>query len=207
MLNIVNEFLASYKGQELLKTIDNEYQNYTVYPKKDDLFKAFKLCLNPKVVIIGQDPYHDGSADGLAFSSQVKMPPSLKNIFKEILTNYPNEKVLLSSDLSYLAEQGVLLMNASLSVKAKQPNSHKDIWQEFFAFMMSALNERFNNLVFMLWGNFAKKYEYLIDANKHLILTAAHPSPLARGEFFGNGHFLKCNEYLKAIGKKEINWI
>lgn len=207
MLNIVNEFLASYKGQELLKTIDNEYQNYTVYPKKDDLFKAFKLCLNPKVVIIGQDPYHDGSADGLAFSSQVKMPPSLKNILKEILTNYPNEKVLLSSDLSYLAEQGVLLMNASLSVKAKQPNSHKDIWQEFFAFMMSALNERFNNLVFMLWGNFAKKYEYLIDANKHLILTAAHPSPLARGEFFGNGHFLKCNEYLKAIGKKEINWI
>lgn len=207
MLNIVNEFLASYKGQELLKTIDNEYQNYTVYPKKDDLFKAFKLCKNPKVVIIGQDPYHDGSADGLAFSSQVKMPPSLKNIFKEILTNYPNEKVLLSSDLSYLAEQGVLLMNASLSVKAKQPNSHKDIWQEFFAFMMSALNERFNNLVFMLWGNFAKKYEYLIDANKHLILTAAHPSPLARGEFFGNGHFLKCNEYLKAIGKKEINWI
>lgn len=207
MLNIVNEFLASCKGQDLLKTIDNEYQNYTVYPKKDDLFKAFKLCLNPKVVIIGQDPYHDGSADGLAFSSQVKMPPSLKNIFKEILTNYPNEKVLLSSDLSYLAEQGVLLMNASLSVKAKQPNSHKDIWQEFFAFMMSALNERFNNLVFMLWGNFAKKYEYLIDANKHLILTAAHPSPLARGEFFGNGHFLKCNEYLKAIGKKEINWI
>lgn len=207
MLNIVNEFLVSSKGQELLKTIDNEYQNYTVYPKKDDLFKAFKLCLNPKVVIIGQDPYHDGSADGLAFSSQVKMPPSLKNIFKEILTNYPNEKVLLSSDLSYLAEQGVLLMNASLSVKAKQPNSHKDIWQEFFAFMMSALNERFNNLVFMLWGNFAKKYEYLIDANKHLILTAAHPSPLARGEFFGNGHFLKCNEYLKAIGKKEINWI
>ena len=207
MLNIVNEFLASYKGQDLLKTIDNEYQNYTVYPKKDDLFKAFKLCLNPKVVIIGQDPYHDGSADGLAFSSQVKMPPSLKNIFKEILTNYPNSKALLSSDLSYLAEQGVLLMNASLSVKAKQPNSHKDIWQEFFAFMMSALNERFNNLVFMLWGNFAKKYEYLIDANKHLILTAAHPSPLARGEFFGNGHFLKCNEYLKAIGKKEINWI
>lgn len=207
MRNIVNNYLNSLEGKRLLSQISLEYKNNIVYPVYSDIFRAFDLCKNPKVVIIGQDPYHDGSADGLAFSSRIKFPPSLKNIFKEITQNYPNQNVGLSHDLTYLANQGVLLMNASLTVIKSQPNSHRLLWEDFFKYILSSLNSNFNNLVFMLWGKFAQSYGYLIDENIHMVLRAAHPSPLAKGAFFGNKHFLICNEYLRNHNKSEIVWI
>lgn len=207
MLNIVNEYLNTQKGQELLNTLNSEYESKIIYPKRQDLFKAFSLCEVPKVIIIGQDPYHDGSADGLAFSSSIKTPPSLKNIFKEILNDYPNEAVILQSDLSYLAKQGVALLNASLSVQKGKANSHKHLWEDFFTYVIRRINDDYNDLVFMLWGKFANDFAGFIDTNKHLILSSAHPSPLARGKFFNNQHFLKCNEFLKSKNIKEISWL
>lgn len=207
MLNIVDDYLATAKGQELLNALDYEYENNIIYPQKKDLFKAFKLCEIPKVVIIGQDPYHDGSADGLAFSSSIKIPPSLRNIFKEILNDYPNEAVILQSDLSYLARQGVALLNASLSVQKSKANSHKHLWEDFFLYVIQRINNDYDNLVFMLWGSFANNYAKYIDTKRHLILSSAHPSPLARGKFFNNQHFLKCNEFLKSKNIKEISWL
>ena len=182
-----------------------------VYPPNALIFNAFNLTpFNAvKVVILGQDPYHGaGQAMGLSFSVPrgVKIPPSLANIYKEIRDDLgvtePN-----SGDLSYWAKQGVLLLNATLSVSAGQANSHSGFgWQEFTDAAIRNLSERARNVVFMLWGNPAKAKASLIDASRHLVLTAAHPSPLARGAFFGCRHFSKANLYLAEHGKAPIDW-
>ena len=182
-----------------------------VYPPNALIFNAFNLTpFNAvKVVILGQDPYHGaGQAMGLSFSVPrgVKIPPSLQNIYKEIYDDLgvtqPN-----SGDLSYWAKQGVLLLNATLSVSAGQANSHSGFgWQEFTDAAIGRLSERARNVVFMLWGNPAKAKASLIDASRHLVLTAAHPSPLARGAFFGCRHFSKANLYLAQHGKAPIDW-
>ena len=182
-----------------------------VYPPGNLIFNAFNLTPFERVraVILGQDPYHGAhQAMGLSFSVPrgVRIPPSLVNIYKEIKSDLGISEPE-SGDLSYWAKQGVLLLNASLSVGANRANSHSGFgWQIFTDAVIKILSARRQNLVFMLWGNFAKAKSALIDAQKHLILTAAHPSPLAGGAFFGCRHFSRCNEYLRAHGLGEIDW-
>ena len=183
----------------------------TIYPPGNRIFKAFELCPldRLKVVILGQDPYHGpGQAMGLSFSvpDGVPAPPSLKNIFKEIqddlgitMSGRPN--------LENWARQGVLLLNASLTVRAGEPTSHAGIgWQTFTDAVISTINERCSGVVFMLWGNYARSKAPLIDRNRHHVLEAAHPSPLARGAFFGCRHFSKANAILAAEGRTPIDW-
>ncbi|MFQ6342884.1 uracil-DNA glycosylase [Campylobacter sp. VTCC 70190] len=182
-----------------------------IYPPANLTFNAFKLCPleETKVIILGQDPYHQPyQAMGLSFSVPcgVKIPPSLNNIYKE-LHNDLGIKPCKNGDLSSWAKQGVLLLNSILSVEANKPASHNNWgWQKFSDSVISKLSEEKSALVFMLWGNYAKSKEALIDKNKHLILKAAHPSPLARSGFLGCKHFSKANEFLKNKGKKEIKW-
>ena len=182
-----------------------------VYPPGNLIFNAFNLTPFERVraVILGQDPYHGAhQAMGLSFSVPrgVRIPPSLVNIYKEIKSDLGISEPE-SGDLSYWAKQGVLLLNASLSVGANRANSHSGFgWQIFTDAVIKILSARRQNLVFMLWGNFAKAKSALIDAQRHLILTAAHPSPLAGGAFFGCRHFSRCNEYLRAHGLGEIDW-
>ena len=182
-----------------------------VYPPGNLIFNAFNLTPFERVraVILGQDPYHGAhQAMGLSFSVPhgVRIPPSLVNIYKEIKSDLGISEPA-SGDLSYWAKQGVLLLNASLSVGANRANSHSGFgWQIFTDAVIKILSARRQSLVFMLWGNFAKAKSALIDAQRHLILTAAHPSPLAGGAFFGCRHFSRCNEYLRAHGLGEIDW-
>lgn len=189
-------------------------QNSTIYPPKELIFNAFNLCKpsNLKVIIIGQDPYHNaGEAMGLAFSTpnNIKTPPSLKNIFKELFDDLDCDIFTSrSSDLTSWANQGVLLLNTALTVEQNRPASHSKIgWQIFTADVIRVINAKFDHCVFMLWGNHAKNLASLIDSNRHMILKAAHPSPLARGAFFGSRHFSQCNAYLLAHGKAKINWL
>lgn len=189
-------------------------QNSTLYPPKELIFNAFNLCKpsNLKVIIIGQDPYHNaGEAMGLAFSTpnNIKTPPSLKNIFKELFDDLDCDIFTSrSSDLTSWANQGVLLLNTALTVEQNRPASHSKIgWQIFTAGVIRVINAKFEHCVFMLWGNHAKNLAPLIDSNRHMILKAAHPSPLARGAFFGSRHFSQCNAYLLAHGKAKINWL
>lgn len=182
-----------------------------IYPPGSLIFNAFYSTpfQEVKVVILGQDPYHNpGEAMGLSFSvpKKIKIPPSLANIYKEISGDLgippPNH-----GDLSSWAGQGVFLLNAMLTVERNLAGSHKDIgWQHFTDAVIQKLSTGRSGLVFMLWGNFAKKKAELIDENKHKILTAAHPSPLAGGAFFGCKHFSQANEYLKSQGKAPIDW-
>ena len=204
------EFLSEYFAkikENLLAAKAREI----VYPPGNLIFNAFNLTPFERVraVILGQDPYHGAhQAMGLSFSVPrgVRIPPSLLNIYKEIKSDLGISEPA-SGDLSYWAKQGVLLLNASLSVGANRANSHSGFgWQAFTDAVIKILSARRQNLVFMLWGNFAKAKSALIDAQKHLILTAAHPSPLAGGEFFGCRHFSRCNEYLRAHGLGEIDW-
>lgn len=220
--------LISYldsKWQELLKDELNSLnftrivsflnsQNSTIYPPKELIFNAFNLCKpsNLKVIIIGQDPYHNvGEAMGLAFSTpnNIKTPPSLKNIFKELFDDLDCDIFTSrSSDLTSWANQGVLLLNTALTVEQNRPASHSKIgWQIFTAGVIRVIDAKFDHCVFMLWGNHAKNLAPLIDSNRHMILKAAHPSPLARGAFFGSRHFSQCNAYLLAHGKAKINWL
>jgi len=197
---------------KLQEFVDAQYASKIVYPKYENIFRAFNLISpeNVKVVIIGQDPYHgEMQANGLAFSvcDECKLPPSLKNIFTELVDDmackYPS-----SGNLTQWAEEGVLLINSVLSVEKAMPNSHKNRgWEKFSDFVIEILSQEYKNIVFVLWGNPSQKKEKLIDASKHLILKAPHPSPLSsyRG-FFGSKPFSKSNEYLKSHGKKEINW-
>jgi len=183
----------------------------TVYPSSSLIFNAFNLTpFNKiKVVIIGQDPYHGpGQAMGLSFSvpKDIRVPPSLKNIYKELHSdiqfNIPSH-----GDLTPWAKEGVFLLNAMLSVEHKKPGSHKKIgWQQFTNKVISLISEHHSGIVFMLWGNFAQGKKEFIDSEKHMILEAAHPSPLARGAFFGNKHFSKCNSYLISNNKKPVSW-
>lgn len=204
------EFLSEYFAkikENLLAAKAREI----VYPPGNLIFNAFNLTPFERVraVILGQDPYHGAhQAMGLSFSVPrgVRIPPSLVNIYKEIKSDLGISEPE-SGDLSYWAKQGVLLLNASLSVGANRANSHSGFgWQIFTDAVIKILSARRQSLVFMLWGNFAKAKSALIDAQRHLILTAAHPSPLAGGAFFGCRHFSKCNEYLRAHGMGEIDW-
>ena len=204
------EFLSEYFAkikENLLAAKAREI----VYPPGNLIFNAFNLTPFERVraVILGQDPYHGAhQAMGLSFSVPrgVRIPPSLVNIYKEIKSDLGISEPE-SGDLSYWAKQGVLLLNASLSVGANRANSHSGFgWQIFTDAVIKILSARRQSLVFMLWGNFAKAKSALIDAQKHLILTAAHPSPLAGGAFFGYRHFSRCNEYLRAHGLGEIDW-
>lgn len=196
--------------------IRNEYLEKTIYPKSKDIFRAFDLCPfdDVKVVIIGQDPYHGvGQANGLCFavSQGIDLPPSLRNIYKEISDdmNIPIKELYANGgDLSRWAKQGVLLLNATLTVQANIAGSHqKKGWEEFTDQVIKRLSKEKDNIVFLLWGNYAKKKGEVIDRDKHFILTAQHPSPFsAYNGFFGCKHFSKTNEYLLKIGRKAIDW-
>lgn len=198
---------------ELINFVKNEYDNHVCYPQRSEIFAAFNHCTfeNVKVVIIGQDPYHGpNQANGLCFSVHdgIPHPPSLINIFKELEKDvqkpYPK-----SGDLTSWADQGVLLLNATLTVRAGEAASHqKHGWEIFTNKVIQKISEKKEHVVFLLWGGFAKKKASLIDKNKHLILTSGHPSPLSanRGYWFENKHFSKTNSYLKSIGKSEIKW-
>lgn len=182
-----------------------------IYPPGSKIFKAFELTpvQDVKVVILGQDPYHQpGQAMGLSFSvpENVPAPPSLKNIFKEI-ENDLGIRMSGRPNLEAWARQGVLLLNAILTVRAGQAASHSRIgWEEFTDAVIKYLNDNCDGIVFMLWGNFARSKSALIDTHRHYVLEAAHPSPLARGAFFGCRHFSKANDILVREGKTPINW-
>jgi len=182
-----------------------------VYPRGNDIFKAFNLCPVDKVkaVILGQDPYHGaGQAMGLSFSvpQGIPAPPSLNNIFKEIESDC-GVKMSGGTDLTPWAQQGVLLLNAILTVDAGIAASHSKIgWETFTDAVIKYLSDNRTGIVFMLWGNFARSKAALIDASKHCVLQAAHPSPLARGAFFGCRHFSAANNYLTSQGQSPINW-
>jgi len=207
-----DEFEKPY-FQELATFVKNEYQTNTCYPKGKDIFSAFDHCpfQEIKVVIIGQDPYHGpNQANGLCFSVKdgIPHPPSLVNIFKEIKTDvgkpYPD-----SGNLERWADQGVLLLNATLTVRAHQAGSHQKMgWEQFTDAVIKTVSNELEGVVFLLWGGFAKKKSSLIDKTKHHILTSGHPSPLSanRGLWFGNQHFSKTNKLLAQRGKEPIDW-
>lgn len=182
-----------------------------IFPPGGQIFKAFELCPldKVKVVILGQDPYHGyGQAMGLSFSvpQGVEAPPSLKNIFKEIESDL-GIRMSGSPDLRPWAEQGVLLLNSVLTVRAGQPASHSRIgWQTFTDAVIKTISDRCEGVVFLLWGNYARSKAVLVDKSRHHVLEAQHPSPLARGAFFGCRHFSATNEILAAEGKSPVDW-
>lgn len=193
--------------------VRHEYTTTTCYPPGSLIFNAFNLCPfdRVKVVIIGQDPYHEpGQAQGLSFSvpEDVPFPPSLQNIFKEIQLDL-GKPMPPTGDLTRWAEQGVLLLNATLTVRAHQAASHqRHGWEQFTDAAIRALNAERENLVFILWGGYARSKAQLIDRSRHLVLESVHPSPLSanRGGWFGNHHFSQCNAYLREHGEQEIDW-
>ncbi len=193
--------------------VRHEYTTTTCYPPGSLIFNAFNLCPfdRVKVVIIGQDPYHEpGQAQGLSFSvpEGVPFPPSLQNIFKEIQFDL-GKPMPPTGDLTRWAEQGVLLLNATLTVRAHQAASHqRHGWEQFTDAAIRALNAERKNLVFILWGGYARSKAQLIDRSRHLVLESVHPSPLSanRGGWFGNHHFSQCNAYLREHGEQEIDW-
>jgi len=211
-IRLQQEFQQPY-FKSLIDFVKTEYAEGTCYPKGKDIFAAFDYCPfdDTTVVIIGQDPYHGpNQANGLCFSVKdgIAHPPSLINIFKEIESDldipYPQ-----SGNLERWAEQGVLLLNATLTVRAHQAGSHqKKGWEQFTDAVIRKLSDEKENLVFLLWGGFAKKKASLVNSKKHEILTSGHPSPLSanRGYWFGNKHFSETNFILKRLGKKDIDW-
>ena len=211
--NILASELEQSYFKNLMDFVEVEYQKSSCFPHKKNIFEAFNLCSfeDVKVVIIGQDPYHGiAQANGLCFSVHhgVSPPPSLVNIFKEIETDL-NQKPPASGDISHWATQGVLLLNATLTVRANESGSHqKKGWEQFTDAVIQLISQQKRDVVFLLWGGYAKKKGAKINANKHCILTSGHPSPLSanRGYWFGNKHFSKTNRYLKSVGKKTIEW-
>jgi len=221
MDNFWKTFLATEKNKSYFKKLENflfleKQAHKTIYPASENIFSAFHCTpfKNIKVVIIGQDPYHgENQAHGMSFSvpkSQEKIPPSLKNIFKEISSEFPNENFIpTNGNLEYLAKQGVFLLNTTLTVEVHKAGSHqKKGWEIFTDAVIQTLSEKNKNIVFLLWGSFAQKKSLLIDETKHCILNAPHPSPLSayRG-FFGCNHFVEANEYLRKHNKSEIDWL
>ncbi len=198
--------------KELMLFLEDEYKNQIVYPKKEDVFNALKLTSfeETKVVIIGQDPYHgENQAHGLCFSvkERVKLPPSLKNIFKELQDDVARP-VTDNGELTYLARQGILMLNTVLTVRQGEPTSHNGKgWEEFTDRIILELNKKQSPIVFLLWGAHAQKKARFIDNPLHYKLISGHPSPLSayRG-FFGCKHFSKTNEILKNEGLEPINW-
>lgn len=211
--HLAGEFDKPYFA-ELTSFVKKEYLDGKVYPHPKNIFRAFDLCLfeKVKVVILGQDPYHgDRQANGLAFAvgADTKVPPSLQNIFKEIESDFGKPLVHTDGDLSRWAEQGVLLLNATLTVRAHLAGSHQERgWELFTDAAIKALSEEREHLVFMLWGNYAKAKGAHIDRSTHLVLEAPHPSPFsAASGFFGCKHFGKANEYLIGQGESPIEWL
>lgn len=198
----------------LISNVENEYETSVCFPPKHLIFNAFEKCnLNDlKVVIIGQDPYHgDGEANGLCFSVNdgIKIPPSLKNIFAEINSDFDSIFLPTDGNLERWAHQGILLLNASLTVRKDEANSHKHLkWDVFSDNLIDFISSECENIVFLLWGSFAQKKGIKINREKHLVLERGHPSPLSanRGFWFGNKHFSQTNTYLKSIGKNQIDW-
>ncbi len=208
---LADEFNKPY-FEALAEFLRSEYKDQVVYPPGKEIFRAFDLTPfdQVKVVILGQDPYHGPKqANGLAFSVRdgITKPPSLINIFKEIKNEY-DKPIPDSGNLERWAQQGVLLINSTLTVRARQAGSHqKKGWEEFTDAVIQKVSDEQENIVFLLWGAYAQKKGAIIDENKHHVLKSAHPSPFAadRG-FFGNEHFKQANEYLKQQGKEEIEW-
>ena len=210
--NILNELLNKTETKQLFNFIKKERKENNVFPKKSKVFKAFELCSfeNTKIVIIGQDPYHKiNQANGLAFAvpNTQKLPPSLKNIFKELnkdmFIKIPNK-----GNLHNWAKQGVLLLNCIMTVRENEPGSHsKSGWEDFTDSVIKILSKKKKHVIFLLWGKYAKKKQKMINKQKHSILVSAHPSPLSayRG-FFGCKHFSKSNEILLKKNIKTINW-
>lgn len=201
-------------AKSLKRFLDAEYQQNVIYPPRDLVFQAFRLTSpkDLKVVIIGQDPYHNpGEAMGLSFSVPrgIDLPPSLRNIYKEIQNDVGVEMNFESGDLTSWAKQGILLLNAYLTVRAGVPLSHKrPEYDKFISDVLAYIESLDQPIVYMLWGGFAKKYESKIHNPKHLVLKSAHPSPLSanQGGWFGNHLFSKCNNYLEENGLKGIDW-
>lgn len=208
-----HEFEKRY-FKDLMFQVESEYLASTCFPPKELIFNALNSCSfeEIKVVIIGQDPYHgEGEANGLCFSvnNGVVIPPSLRNIYREIATDLDLIFMPNQGNLQHWANQGVLLLNASLTVRKDSPNSHKHLkWNILTDEIIRVISKEKENVVFLLWGTFAQKKGSIIDSSKHLILTSGHPSPMSanQGKWFGNKHFSKTNEYLKSIGKKPIEW-
>ena len=206
-----NEFEKPYFS-ELINFVKNEYQTTRIYPPGKLIFNAFNHCTvdNTKVVILGQDPYHGpGQAHGLCFSvpEGIEQPPSLQNIFKEIHDDL-GTPIPVSGNLERWSDQGVLLLNATLTVRAHQAGSHQNKgWEQFTDAVIHRLAQERENLVFILWGSYAQRKGEFIDRSRHLVLQSPHPSPLsAHRGFFGNRHFSRTNEYLTAHGIEPILW-
>lgn len=197
----------------LLKSVDEEYDKTVCFPSKELIFNAFNQFdyKDLKVIIIGQDPYHGtGEANGLCFSVNdgVKIPPSLRNIFTEINTEFDRLFLPTSGNLERWAKQGILLLNATMTVRKDEANSHKKLgWQRFTDAVIEKTSNDNEQIVFLLWGNFAHKKATLIDETKHLVLQCGHPSFAGvHKKWFGNNHFIKTNEYLAEKGKQVIEW-
>ncbi len=210
-----NHCYGEYKKpyfKKLCTFLKEESENYIIFPAFENWFKALEYCdFNAiSVVILGQDPYHNiGQADGLCFSvdDTVKIPPSLRNIFQEMSVDI-GMPMPRTGNLQKWAKQGVLLLNAILTVRANTAGSHQNRgWEVFTDSIIQTISREKQNIVFLLWGNYAQKKSVLIDSSKHLLLISPHPSPLAAYKgFFGNQHFSKTNHYLHSVGKKIINW-
>ena len=210
-VHLREEFEKEYFKQ-LVAFVKQEYSDYKVFPKGRQIFSSFDHCGfdTLKVVIIGQDPYHgDGQANGLCFSVNdgIKMPPSLVNIFKEI-KNDLGKDFPTTGNLERWADQGVLLLNATLTVRAHSPGSHQNKgWEVFTDAVIKTISEQKEGIVFLLWGAYAQRKGEIIDSSRHKILSSAHPSPFAANKgFFGNKHFSQTNAYLEQNGAKSIDW-
>ncbi len=204
------EFEKEY-WEPLTSFVKQEYQSKTVYPPAKQIFRAFEMCPfeKVKVVIVGQDPYHGpGQANGLSFAVNegIALPPSLQNIYKEIRSDLGVEP-LQSGDLSRWAKQGVLMLNAVLTVAANMPTSHKGKgWEVFTDAVIQSLNEKREHIVYMLWGRYAQTKGAVIDREKNLVLESGHPSPFSATLFYGHHHFSKANTYLMLNGEEPIDW-
>lgn len=210
--NLLQEEFEKDYFKALVEFVKEEYQNYDIYPPGPEIFRAFELCPfdEVKVVIIGQDPYHgQGQANGLCFSvrDNVRIPPSLQNIYKEIHSDL-GKPIPEDGDLDRWARQGVLLLNATLTVRAKTPGSHQDKgWEEFTDAVIKLVSQKKESIVFLLWGSYAQRKGQIIDEAKHKVLKSPHPSPFsAHRGFFGNKHFSQTNTYLKSKKKEPIDW-
>ncbi|MGN0819412.1 MAG: uracil-DNA glycosylase [Christensenellaceae bacterium] len=208
---VLSEFFAGETYRNIRSFLKKEYFQRTVFPPMGEIFNAFRLTPydSVKVVILGQDPYHEyGQAHGLSFSvrKNVKLPPSLKNIFKELQDDLGIENH--TGDLTYWATQGVLLLNATLTVREGQANSHKNCgWLDFTDYVIKKLNDKQDPVIFILWGGFARSKKALIDTERHFIIESAHPSPLSCfNGFFGSKPFSKTNELLLKLNKTPIDW-
>ncbi len=220
MVHFGNDWDQVLKGEfdkpyylQLREFLKEEYTHYTVYPPMNDIFNAFKFTPyhEVKCVILGQDPYHNPhQAQGLAFSvpKGVDVPPSLVNIYKELSNEFEDYQIPSHGCLVDWTKQGVFLLNTALTVRAPTANSHKGKgWETFTDTVIAKLSERQEPVVFMLWGGNARSKKALIDTSRHLVLESVHPSPLsAYNGFFGNDHFIRCNRFLKGIGKAPIDW-